>query len=61
MNKSVKTRIESDLLGSREVPEEALYGVQTLRALENFPISNFKLSQYPLFIKGLAITKMGAA
>ena len=61
MEKSVKTRIESDLLGSREVPEEALYGVQTLRALENFPISNFKLSQYPLFIKGLAITKMGAA
>ena len=36
MEKSVKTRIESDLLGSREVPEEALYGVQTLRALENF-------------------------
>ena len=35
MEKSVKTRIESDLLGSREVPEEALYGVQTLRALEN--------------------------
>ena len=32
MEKSVKTRIESDLLGSREVPEEALYGVQTLRA-----------------------------
>ena len=61
MNKSVKTCIESDLLGSREVPEEALYGVQTLRALENFPISNFKLSQYPLFIKGLGITKMGAA
>ena len=34
MEKSVKTRIESDLLGSREVPEEALYGVQTLRALQ---------------------------
>lgn len=61
MERLEKTRIESDLLGSREVPEEALYGVQTLRAMENFPISNFKLSQYPLFIKGLAITKMGAA
>lgn len=61
MERLEKTRIESDLLGSREVPEEALYGVQTLRAMENFPISSFKLSQYPLFIKGLAITKMGAA
>lgn len=61
MEKLEKTRIESDLLGSREVPQEALYGVQTLRAMENFPISKFKLSEYPLFIKGLAITKMGAA
>ncbi len=54
-------RIESDLIGSKEVPDEALYGVQTLRGLENFEISKFKLYQYPLFIKGLAITKMGAA
>ncbi|MDO4727314.1 MAG: aspartate ammonia-lyase [Porphyromonadaceae bacterium] len=61
MEKLEKTRIESDLLGLREVPQEALYGVQTLRAMENFPISKFKLSEYPLFIKGLAITKMGAA
>lgn len=56
-----KTRIESDLIGSREIPEEALYGVQTLRGIENFPISKFKVSDYPLFIKGLAITKKGAA
>lgn len=60
-NSTKKTRIESDLIGSREVPADALYGVQTLRGIENFPISNFKLSQYPLFIKGLAITKIGAA
>ncbi len=59
--KTKETRVESDLLGSREVPEQALYGVQTLRAMENFSISHFKLSKYPLFIKGLAITKMGAA
>ena len=52
-----KTRIESDLIGSREIPEEALYGVQTLRGIENFPISQFKVCQYPLFIKGLAVTK----
>lgn len=56
-----KTRIESDLIGSREVPESTLYGVQTLRGIENFNISKFHLNEYPLFIQGLAITKMGAA
>ena len=56
-----KTRTESDLLGSKEVPEEALYGVQTMRGIENFVISKFHLNEYPLFIKGMAITKAGAA
>lgn len=60
-NSSAKFRTESDLIGAREIPESALYGVQTLRGIENFPISNFHLCQYPLFIKGLAITKMAAA
>ena len=54
-------RIESDLIGSMEVPAEALYGVQTLRGIENFPISNFHLCDYPLFVNGLAVTKLGAA
>ncbi len=54
-------RKESDLLGEREVPAEALYGVQTLRAMENFHISGSLLSSYPNFIKGLAITKKAAA
>ena len=54
-------RIESDLIGSMEVPAEALYGVQTLRGIENFPISCFHLCDYPLFINGLAMTKLGAA
>ena len=54
-------RTESDLIGAREVPECALYGVQTLRGIENFEISKFHLNEYPLFIKGLAITKMAAA
>lgn len=58
---SGKTRTESDLIGSLEVPADALYGVQTLRGVENFPISRFHLSDYPLFINGLAITKLGAA
>ena len=59
-NLSKKTRTESDLIGSREVPESALYGVQTLRGIENFRISKFHLNEYPLFIQALAITKMGA-
>lgn len=56
-----EVRIESDLIGEKEIPAEALYGVQTLRGIENFPISNFRLSQYPFFIKGLALTKAAAA
>ncbi len=56
-----KTRIESDLLGSMELPADVLYGVQTLRGIQNFPISKFRVSDYPLFIKGLAYTKLGAA
>ncbi len=53
-NLSKKTRTESDLIGSREVPESALYGVQTLRGIENFRISKFHLNEYPLFIQALA-------
>lgn len=53
--------MESDLIGAREIPNEALYGVQTLRGIENFRISNFHLSDYPLFIYGLGVTKMAAA
>ena len=60
-NHSDKVRIESDLIGSMEVPSDALYGVQTLRGIENFPISRFHLNDYPLFINGLAITKLAAA
>ena len=56
-----KTRTESDLLGSVEVPENVLYGVQTMRGLENFAISKFRLCEYPLFIRGLAAVKLGAA
>lgn len=60
-NVSKGFREESDLIGARRVPEEALYGVQTLRGIENFEISKFHLKDYPLFIKGLAITKWAAA
>lgn len=40
---SKATRTESDLIGEREVPETALYGVQTLRGIENFRISKYHL------------------
>lgn len=56
-----KFRIGSDLIGEKEIPADALYDVQTLRCLENFPISHFHLNEYPNYLKGLAITKMGAA
>ena len=56
-----KTRIESDLIGSREVPESALYGVQTLRGIENFRISKFHLNEYPLFIQGFGYHQDGCS
>jgi aspartate ammonia-lyase len=58
---SGKTRKEHDLIGDKQVPQEALFGVQTLRAIENFNISNNKLSDYPEFIKAFGIVKKGAA
>ncbi|CAA6814150.1 MAG: Aspartate ammonia-lyase (EC [uncultured Thiotrichaceae bacterium] len=54
-------RIEHDLLGEKTVPETAYYGIQTLRALENFSISGITLNFYPDFIKGLAKVKKAAA
>lgn len=57
----MKTRTEHDLIGYKEVPEEAYYGIQTLRAIENFNICGVKLSAYPKFIKGLTMVKWAAA
>lgn len=58
---SGKTRTESDLIGSKEIPAEALYGVQSLRGFENFKISGKLMCDYPAFIEGMAYTKKGAA
>ncbi|HWE41740.1 MAG TPA: aspartate ammonia-lyase [Gemmatimonadaceae bacterium] len=55
------TRMEHDLLGDREVPDEALYGVQTLRALENFPITGTPLREFPELIVALGAVKEAAA
>lgn len=54
-------RIENDLIGDLNVPENAYYGVQTQRAVNNFHITGIKLSQYPEFIKSLAYIKWAAA
>lgn len=58
---SGKTRREHDLLGERDVPFEAYYGVQTLRGLENFSISGVSINSFPDIIDGLAMVKEAAA
>ena len=54
-----KTRLESDSIGTMAVPADAYYGVQSLRAKQNFPITGTKL--HPVFIKNLAQVKKAAA
>ena len=54
-------RLESDLIGELQVPAEAYYGVQTQRALNNYKISNTRMSDYPEYIIAMAYVKMAAA
>jgi Aspartate ammonia-lyase len=54
-------RIETDSLGSREIPAEAYWGVHTSRAVQNFPIAKRPISVYPEFIVALASVKQAAA
>ncbi len=56
-----ETRTEHDLLGVREVPAEEYFGIQTLRALENFEITRIPIAHYPQFIAALAYVKKAAA
>lgn len=57
----MKTRIEHDLLGEKEVPAEAYYGIQTLRGIENFEnISGITISDYPKYVNALAMVKWAA-
>lgn len=53
------TRLERDSLGEREVPADAYYGIQTLRATENFPVSG--IMARPEFITAYAMVKKAAA
>jgi aspartate ammonia-lyase len=54
-----RTRIEKDFLGEKEVPADAYYGIQTLRAVENFPITGYRIHEE--LIKAMAIVKKAAA
>ncbi|HCN04069.1 MAG TPA: aspartate ammonia-lyase [Bacteroidetes bacterium] len=54
-------RIEHDFLGERELPDNVYYGVQTLRALENFHITGTAISSSPTFITSMAMVKKAAA
>ena len=58
---TMKTRIEYDLIGSLEIPMECKYGVQTLRAIDNFPITGIGLNRYPNIVKYLGVIKKAAA
>jgi len=55
------TRVEHDLLGDKQVPGDAYYGVQTARALENFQISSVLMKTYPEFVDAFTIVKLAAA
>ena len=56
-----QTRTEKDLLGEKQIPADAYYGVQTMRALENFQISGVKTNFYPDYVKAYAMVKLAAA
>ncbi len=55
----MRTRLERDSLGERQVPEDVYYGIQTLRATENFPVSG--IMARPEFVKAFAMVKKAAA
>ncbi len=57
----MKTRKEIDLLGELDIPKNLYYGIHTQRAIQNFQISNTKISDFPFFIKGMVITKKACA
>ncbi|SEP56066.1 MULTISPECIES: aspartate ammonia-lyase [Pseudomonas] len=61
MSESALSRLEKDLLGTLEVPAEAYYGIQTLRAVNNFRLSGVTLSHYPKLVVALAMVKQAAA
>lgn len=57
----ISSRIEHDFLGERELPDNVYYGIQTLRALENFNITGIPLKAEPIFVQALGYVKKAAA
>jgi aspartate ammonia-lyase len=60
-NLSAQTRTEKDLLGEKQIPADAYYGVQTMRALENFQVSGVTTKFYPDYVRAYAMVKLAAA
>ena len=56
-----KTRIEVDLLGEMEISNDNYFGIHTQRAINNFNISNSKVGDSAIFVKGLILTKKACA
>jgi hypothetical protein len=54
-----RVRVEQDGFGKLEIPAEALYGIQTQRAVENFPVSGLRMP--PRFLRALGLVKAAAA
>ena len=59
MSCSDNFRIEKDFLGEKKVPVEAYYGIQTMRAVENFPITGYRIDE--ALIKAMAMVKKASA
>ena len=58
---SGKFRTEHDLLGEKQVPADAYYGIQAMRGIENFKLSGTLINQYPGYVEAWAIVKLAAA
>ncbi|MEU8956597.1 aspartate ammonia-lyase [Streptomyces sp. NPDC048518] len=61
LTSTTAVRREHDLLGDRDVPADAYWGIHSLRATENFPITGIPISVYPQLIDALAAVKEAAA
>jgi aspartate ammonia-lyase len=56
-----RTRTEHDLLGEAHIPADAYWGIHTLRAVENFPITGVPIGRFPDFVRALVLVKAAAA
>ena len=54
-------RLEHDFLGEMRIPSDTYYGIQTYRAVENFPISGVSIASFPELIKALGLVKKASA